>query len=155
MNSYQLPKVCTARALIMLVAMCASASALAGAKSGANIEVDPGVRFQRDNAACNGMRDETTREQCRSVARSRHIQALPTPPEEQPEALARNLIQRCNALPLGLRGDCVARMQGQGTTSGSVAGGGIYRELVTREVGVAEVVQSPQPTPTANPPSAK
>jgi hypothetical protein len=29
----------------------------------------------------------------------------------------------------------VLRTQGQGTTTGSVAGGGIYRELVTTEVG--------------------
>jgi hypothetical protein len=36
-------------------------------------------------------------------------------------------------------------MQGEGTTSGSVEGGGIYRELVTRE-------QPPEPPP---PPDAR
>jgi hypothetical protein len=34
-------------------------------------------------------------------------------------------------------------MQGGGTTSGSVAGGGIYRELVTREPPVAPMPPAP------------
>lgn len=42
-----------------------------------------------------------------------------------------NRLQRCDRLPENYRRDCIARMQGQGTASGSVAGGGIYRELVT------------------------
>ncbi|MDO8419071.1 MAG: hypothetical protein Q7S90_03455 [Rubrivivax sp.] len=50
---------------------------------------------------------------------------------------AANQIKRCDPLPTDQRQDCIARMQGQGTTSGSVAGGGIYRELVTRETGAA------------------
>jgi hypothetical protein len=40
---------------------------------------------------------------------------------------------RCDRLPDDDRLYCVARMQGYGTVSGSVEGGGIYRELVTLE----------------------
>jgi len=40
------------------------------------------------------------------------------------------------------RADCEARMRGQGTTSGSAAPGGIYRELVTRTVGPVEPAAS-------------
>ena len=47
--------------------------------------------------------------------------------------LQSNQLRRCEPLPAGDREDCVARMKGHGTTSGSVAAGGIYRELVTRE----------------------
>jgi len=36
-------------------------------------------------------------------------------------------------LPSGERDACLARMQGQGVARGSVAEGGIYRELVIRE----------------------
>ena len=43
----------------------------------------------------------------------------------------KNLTARCNYLPAGDREDCERRMRGEGTTSGSVAGGGIYRELRT------------------------
>lgn len=51
-----------------------------------------------------------------------------------PESLARNAIKRCEPLPEPDRSDCVARIQGKGTTSGSVARGGIYRELITHEI---------------------
>ena len=50
----------------------------------------------------------------------------------------RNALQRCERLP-----DEVSRMQGQGATSGSVAGGGIYRELMTRELIPPSTVVSP------------
>ena len=59
----------------------------------------------------------------------------PSHPDENPAQLMRNALKRCEALREPDRQDCVLRMQGQGTTTGSVAGGGIYRELVTREVG--------------------
>jgi hypothetical protein len=50
----------------------------------------------------------------------------------------RNARSRCEPLPAEQREACLARMQGQGRTEGSVAGGGIYRELVV-----------PQTSPTA------
>jgi hypothetical protein len=67
--------------------------------------------------------------------------------DESHDALLRNALKRCEPLPEQDRKDCLARMQGQGTTSGSVAGGGIYRELVTREVVVAEPAQAQPVTP--------
>ena len=57
--------------------------------------------------------------------------ALPPVPDADPGRYARNALERCKALPEPDRNDCVLRMQGRGTTSGSVEGGGIYRELVT------------------------
>jgi len=62
---------------------------------------------------------------------------------------AANQTLRCDPLPEDQRKDCIARMQGQGTTSGSVAGGGIYRELVTREVGAPPAAVPVEPTRTA------
>ena len=44
----------------------------------------------------------------------------------------RNAMQRCQALPAGDQEACRARVRGEGTSSGSVEGGGIYRE--TREI---------------------
>ena len=46
----------------------------------------------------------------------------------------RNAKVRCDALTGDEARDCLARMQGKGTTSGSAEAGGIYRETVTREV---------------------
>ena len=43
----------------------------------------------------------------------------------------RNAHRRCEQLPDDDRRACDARMQGQGSTSGSASAGGLYRELVT------------------------
>jgi hypothetical protein len=74
------------------------------------------------------------------VARSRQA-AL----DADPAQYLRNALVRCESLKGDDRQDCVSRIQGQGTTTGSVEAGGIYRELVTREVGVPAAV-SPEPT---------
>lgn len=43
----------------------------------------------------------------------------------------KNRLARCAYLPEADRPDCERRMRGEGTVSGSVEGGGIYRELRT------------------------
>lgn len=63
-------------------------------------------------------------------------------------------LQRCAPLPEPDRRDCVARIQGQGTKTGSVAAGGIYRELVTREVGPVPVAEPIVPAAPAALPAA-
>ena len=55
-------------------------------------------------------------------------------PTVSAEQLQRNAFLRCDALAGDERVACVARIRGEGTVSGSVAGGGILRELVTTEV---------------------
>jgi hypothetical protein len=89
--------------------------------------------YERESARCMKLRPEGGRADCLSAASTRRAAALPTAADEDPARLARNALQRCVPLPEPDRADCVARVQGQGTTSGSVAAGGIYRELVTRE----------------------
>jgi len=42
-----------------------------------------------------------------------------------------NRVLRCDNQPAQDRPDCLRRMSGDGTTSGSVEGGGVLRELVT------------------------
>lgn len=58
-----------------------------------------------------------------------------------------NQFRRCNALRGPDKIDCIARMAGEGTRSGSVEGGGIYRELITREVQPSPPVTIPLMTP--------
>jgi hypothetical protein len=43
-----------------------------------------------------------------------------------------NALQRCDVLPSGQKEDCRLRILGAGTTSGSVAGGGVLREVTTQ-----------------------
>lgn len=46
-----------------------------------------------------------------------------------------NALTRCRALPPADRADCEARVAGESSTSGSVKGGGVYKESVTRTTG--------------------
>lgn len=105
-------------------------------------------RYLQESASCMKMRDHDERANCLSEASTRRAAYLPTPSDEAPDVLLRNALRRCEPLPDVERSDCVARIQGQGTASGSVAAGGIYRELVIREVGAAPAPAStPTPTP--------
>lgn len=103
-----------------------SLSALAAPADGAE-----SARYQRERAHCMGFRDHGQRADCLSEASTAHVARLPPVKDLDPGRYERNALERCKALREPDRGDCVQRMQGRGTTSGSVAGGGIYRELVT------------------------
>ena len=61
--------------------------------------------------------------------------------DRDPAQYQRNAQVRCEGLSEEDKRLCVARMQGQGTTTGSVEGGGIYRELITREPTAAGVTR--------------
>lgn len=49
-----------------------------------------------------------------------------------PEGSDQNALQRCDVLPSDQKQDCRLRILGAGTTSGSVAGGGVLREVTTQ-----------------------
>jgi hypothetical protein len=118
------------------------------------------ARYARESAACGRIADHDTRANCLSEASTRYRSTLPLVPEESPEVLRQNALRRCEPLPDDQRRDCVARIQGHGTVSGSVESGAIYRELVTREIvlpaaptGAGPTALPPSATPTVPPPS--
>ena len=51
--------------------------------------------------------------------------------DADPEQYIRNALIRCDSLKGDDRKDCLSRIRGGGTVSGSIEGGGLYRELVT------------------------
>lgn len=146
---------CMRRALFMLCAMplfvaaqtaaptpapAAPASATGSgwtAQSPATAPAGARARYARESAACSRIAEHGARANCLSEASTRLAATQPPVSGESPDVLRQNATRRCEALPDADRKDCLARMQGQGTVSGSVEGGGLYRELVTREVGVA------------------
>ncbi len=117
--------------LLVSAAAVGAAPALAADKAGTAASQ---ARYQRDAAICLSKGYKGARNECLSDASTAHASREPVTIDPDPGRYARNALQRCEALKGDDRNDCMARMQGQGTTSGSVAGGGIYRELVTREV---------------------
>jgi len=130
----------------MLLATLLSSVALAAGKA-----PDPKQRYQRESAACAAIRLPDDRANCLSEASTRFASTQPSRAEDQADILRSNALKRCEPLPASERLDCVARMRGQGTITGSVDSGGIYRELVTREVLEAPAAQIPEP---AAPPAA-
>lgn len=105
---------------------------------------DAQVRYQREQARCMSLRVHGERANCLSEASTAYTAAQPAEPDADPGRYARNAVERCKPLPDADRTDCLSRMRGQGTTRGSVAEGGIYRELITREPGPAP---APAPAP--------
>jgi hypothetical protein len=94
---------------------------------------DAAAHYQRERADClsgKSAQDTTT---CLREAAAAQAQRLKGTVPDDAAALERNAQQRCDALPTDDRKACIARIQGQGSASGNVAGGGILRELVVTE----------------------
>lgn len=129
----------------LLLALAASAPVLAAGKSPASAAETSHAIYKRDTALCMSPRYASVKADCLSEASTARASREPASVDPDPGRYMRNALMRCEPLPDPDRSDCVARIQGKGTTSGSVAGGGIYRELVTREVGVAPEVPPSAP----------
>lgn len=132
----------------ILLAACAAlgtAPALGADKAAPN---DSEARYQRDTAACSTLAQGSDRAACLREAGAVRDSNSVDRADPDPGRLARNALKRCEPLPEPERGDCVARTQGNGSASGSVAGGGVLRELVTPE---AVVPIAPPEADTAAP----
>ena len=95
---------------------------------------DARTRYQQDRAMCESGQSHQDRATCLREAGAAFDEARRGGLNDGQAQYQQNALIRCNALPPEERNACQARMQGQGVTRGSVAEGGIYRELVTREI---------------------
>ena len=95
---------------------------------------DARTRYQQDRAMCESGQSHQDRATCLREAGAAFDEARRGGLNDGQAQYQQNALIRCNALPPEERDACQARMQGQGVTRGSVAEGGIYRELVTREI---------------------
>ena len=135
------PQPVEARWRALLVA-CVSASGLAGPPAGAapaepvapavqGSHADPQARYERERAACLSGQSQQDRSTCLREAGAALQAARRGELASGAGELARNARERCKVLAGAERSDCLARMRGEGTVSGSVEGGGILREKVT------------------------
>ena len=87
--------------------------------------------YQKDRTACINEQSGQDRATCLREASAALQEAKRGGLNDDKARFEQNRLLRCDSQPLADRADCVRRMNGEGTTSGSVEGGGILRELVT------------------------
>lgn len=109
------------------------------------------ARYEQERAACLSGQSGQDRASCLREAGAAYANAGKFGVEESKAQYQSNSTKRCEPVPDADRRACMARMQGQGTSSGSVAGGGISRALVTREAGAVPMAPAPEPPASAPP----
>ncbi len=92
---------------------------------------DAQARYQQDRAACNRGQSYQDRATCLREAAAALQAAKRGGKDDGATAYEQNRLLRCDRLAAGEREDCLRRMRGEGTVSGSVESGGVYRELRT------------------------
>lgn len=112
-------------------ALCASSFAVAAESTAVQ---EASRRYEQDRAACASGRSNQDRATCLREAVAALAEVKRGRTINDNVSYLHNARARCEVLQDADRTDCEARMNGQGTTTGTAAGGGIYRELVTREV---------------------
>ena len=87
---------------------------------------DLGRRYQQERAVCQGVEDRAA---CIREAGAALQEARGGKLADANTSFESNRVARCGYLKGDDKEYCLRRMNGEGTTSGSVAGGGILREL--------------------------
>ena len=91
---------------------------------------DAQMTYQSDRAACINGQTGQDRATCLKEAGAALQEARRGRLDDGQARFEQNRLSRCDNQPAQDRAECVRRMN-EGTTSGSVEGGGILRELVT------------------------
>ncbi len=105
------------------------AAGTAAAADGASAQAQ--LRYKQDRAACHDGRSRQDRATCLREAGAALQAAKRGGTSESQDTYERNRLLRCDRLTAGERDDCLRRMHGEGTVSGSVEGGGTFTELRT------------------------
>ena len=114
-----------------------SVSALAATPAS---EIDQ--KYKDDRALCLSGRTAQDRPTCLREAGAARDEARRGQLNDRGADYRKNAKDRCDVLTGDEQRDCVARAKGKGSVSGSVEGGGLMRETVTREVKPPEPVAS-------------
>lgn len=125
----------------LALAAALGACCAGGAVAAPNASAD--AAYRQEVARCNSGQSPQDRATCLKEARNAHADALRGRLDNGQANFRANAQARCDRLPPTDKQDCIDRMHGKGTVSGSVEGGGIYRESVT-------VVPAEQPDNTTS-----
>jgi hypothetical protein len=113
------------------VLVCGGGIAFAGPSA---VAPDVQARYDQERAKCLGGQSNQDQATCLREAGAARDAARQGELNDNGARYKHNAKERCDALTGDEAKDCVARMKGKGTVSGSVEGGGILRETVTRKV---------------------
>ncbi len=142
-------------------ARCAMSSALFLAASAAlaatpapkavNASAATEQTYRQERADCEAGRTGQDLATCLKEAGAARAEArrgaLDTGQDAQDRAANRTL--RCQNLPADQRPDCERLARGEGSSSGSVEGGGVLKTLVTRTVGASAPAPASLPAPAS------
>lgn len=141
---------------LALAAAALLCSPFAGAEQGGAATAK--ARYEQERARCQSGQSGQDLQTCLREAGAALQAARLGQLDDHDARYGRNALERCKPLPADEAKDCRDRIMGQGTVSGSVKGGGLYREKVTTEVKVLPVEPQqpllPQPPQQAAQPSA-
>jgi hypothetical protein len=113
-----------ASGVLFSAALATPAAADTGKKSSAQ------ATYQADRAACISGLTGQDRATCLREAGAALQEARRGGLKDYQSEFDQNRLSRCEKQPAGMERDlCIRRMNGEGTASGSAAGGGISREL--------------------------
>jgi hypothetical protein len=99
--------------------------------------------FEADRQDCLSGKSGQALAPCMKEAKAAFAQRPNATPAVSPEQLQRNSVMRCESLTGDERTACKERMHGEGTVSGSIAGGGLLRELTTTNSAPHSAQKSP------------
>jgi hypothetical protein len=109
-----------------LLAMTAATAQVAGTTG-----IDASGNYQQEVQACTEGRSQQDRDTCLREARNARADKQHGQLDAAPGTLNANARARCDALAGEEKSACEARVLGYGTATGSVAGGGVLREVET------------------------
>jgi hypothetical protein len=121
------------RIALLAAALCTSlalgsGAALAAGKIDKAAASEAQAQLKRDLATCDSNHATEDRATCRTEAQRAYAEARAGNFGGSADQYSQNARARCEALKGIDRTACEQRMSGQGTTEGSVGGGGILRE---------------------------
>ncbi|MBS3911334.1 MAG: hypothetical protein KGZ70_05795 [Hydrogenophaga sp.] len=133
--------------LAALLVMAPAWAASPGGTSPSRASID--ATYQQDRAACLRGDAQHERSSCLREAGAVRAEALRgrAAGHDTPEAWAQNALQRCRSQTGDNVAICERMVRGEGGVSGSVAGGGVIRELVTPLPAPALVATPPEAPP--------
>lgn len=122
------PKHVSTLRLRHLAAGVLGALAFSSAALAASASADIDAQYKKEMAACTSGTSNQDRATCiREAGAARDEARRNRLADGAGDQYQKNALARCESLPASDRAECVARMK-QGTTSGSVEGGGVIRE---------------------------